>query len=192
MIDETGFLPDHRCMGASGRMAEREHIAAESNPDCEVANLYGKHAAELLRWALALAPDADTAHDAVQEAFLRYVIERRCGRAVEKPRSWLHVVMRNYLSRRGAVTAPELAVEELDRVAGGGHDPEELALRSDLTRRVFSRLTSRETECLRLRAEGRPYAEIADLLSIRPGTVGALLARVQLKVKELVGVGPVQ
>jgi RNA polymerase sigma factor (sigma-70 family) len=176
-------------MEALGRMAEPDHIAARSNLDCEVARLYREHAPELLRWAIVLAPDADTAHDAVQEAFLRYFVERKCGRAIEKPRSWLHVVMRNYVLRRGAVTASETAGEELDRVASGECGPEEMALRSELARQAYSRLTSREAECLRLRVEGRPYAEIADLLSIRPGTVGALLARVQMKVRELAGAG---
>jgi RNA polymerase sigma-70 factor (ECF subfamily) len=176
-------------MDPSGQAGEPDYIAGNSNLDCEVAQLYREHAPELLRWAIVLAPDADTAHDAMQEAFLRYFVERKCGRAIEKPRGWLHVVMRNYLLRRGAVTAPEMAGEELDRVASGERDPEELALRSELARKVFSRLTSRETACLRLRVEGRPYAEIADLLSIRPGTVGALLARVQLKVRGLVDVG---
>ncbi len=171
------------------REAGERDCIAHSKLDREIVQLYREHAPELLRWATALAPDDDTARDAVQETFLRYFVERRYGRSIEKPRSWLHVVMRNYLARHGAATALEFASEELDTVASEGSDPEELAQRSELARRVFSALTSRETACLRLRAEGLQYSEIADLMRIRPGTVGALLARVQSKARGLLETG---
>jgi DNA-binding CsgD family transcriptional regulator len=76
--------------------------------------------------------------------------------------------------------------EKLDRVPGEGSDPEQMAQRSELARQVFAALTKRETACLQLRAEGRGYAEIARLMRIRPGTVGALLARSQTKIRSLV------
>jgi DNA-binding CsgD family transcriptional regulator len=65
-------------------------------------------------------------------------------------------------------------------------DPEQLAQRSELACQVFASLTGRETACLRLRSEGRGYAEIAALMRIRPGTVGALLARGRSKIRNLV------
>jgi RNA polymerase sigma-70 factor (ECF subfamily) len=165
---------------------QRTGPAGQTLLDREVVELYQQYGAELLRWALALAPDADAARDAVQETFLRYFVERRYGRAIERPRSWLYVVARNYLARRGAVTAPEVAAVEWERVPAAGSDPEQLAQRSELARQVFATLTKRETACLRLRAEGWGYAEIAALLKIRPGTVGALLARALSKGRMVV------
>ena len=44
-------------------------------------------------------------------------------------------------------------------------------------------LAPREFECLRLRTEGLDYNEIANAMSIRPGTVGALLHRVGQKMR---------
>jgi RNA polymerase sigma-70 factor (ECF subfamily) len=167
-------------------MPERNGLAGQRALDREVVDLYRQHGSELLRWALSLAPDADAARDAVQETFLRYFVERRYGRSIEKPRSWLYVVTRNYLSRHGALTAPEVPSEKLDRVPGEGSDPEQMAQRSELARQVFAALTKRETTCLQLRAEGRGYAEIARLMRIRPGTVGALLAHAQSKVRIVV------
>jgi DNA-directed RNA polymerase specialized sigma24 family protein len=46
-------------------------------------------------------------------------------------------------------------------------------------------LAPREFECLRLRTEGLDYIEIAAAMSIRPGTVGALLHRVGQKMRRM-------
>ena len=138
-----------------------------------------------MRWAHSLASNADAARDAVQEAFLRYFIERRYGRSIQKPRAWLYVVARNYLSRHGAAAAREISSEALERVPVEGSDPEKLAQRAELSRQAFARLTGRETACVRLRVEGRDYTEIGELMRIRPGTVGALLARAQSKIRAL-------
>jgi DNA-binding NarL/FixJ family response regulator len=53
---------------------------------------------------------------------------------------------------------------------------------SQMAREIAARLTDREMDCLRLRAQGSGYAEIAETLGIRIGTVGALLARAQKKL----------
>ncbi|MBZ5580075.1 MAG: LuxR C-terminal-related transcriptional regulator, partial [Acidobacteriia bacterium] len=55
--------------------------------------------------------------------------------------------------------------------------------RSEMARDLAALLTEREFACLRLRAEGLDYAEIASALGIRSGTVGALLARAQKKIR---------
>jgi DNA-binding NarL/FixJ family response regulator len=45
-------------------------------------------------------------------------------------------------------------------------------------------LSPREMECLRLRADGLQYHEIADVLGVREGTVSAMLSRVHKKLRE--------
>jgi DNA-directed RNA polymerase specialized sigma24 family protein len=51
--------------------------------------------------------------------------------------------------------------------------------------KMLRRLAPRELECVRLRAEGLNDAEIAEVLSIRSGTVGALLSRALGKCRAL-------
>jgi DNA-directed RNA polymerase specialized sigma24 family protein len=50
-------------------------------------------------------------------------------------------------------------------------------------------LSPREIECIRLRTEDLSYEEIAGVLGLRPGTVGALLARAHGKIRKAVGHG---
>jgi RNA polymerase sigma-70 factor (ECF subfamily) len=150
----------------------------------EILRLYQEHATALSRYAASFAQNQDGARDAVQEAFLRYVAERRCGRTIDNPRAWLYFVMRNYLlDRHRTVTRREVSAENLDQLPGRHQSPEGMLERSEVAREIEALLTEREFNCLRLRAEGLSYEEIAEMLSIRVGTVGAMLSRVQKKLR---------
>jgi RNA polymerase sigma-70 factor (ECF subfamily) len=150
----------------------------------ELSELYREHASGLLRYVRSAARDAEEARDAVQETFLRYFQERRYGRTIESPRAWLYQVARNYLAARWNSTARcESADQEIDAIAGEGSDPEALATRKERAREIQTRLTGRELEVLRLRAEGLSYEEIGGVLDIRAGTVGALLSRISGKLR---------
>ncbi|MBZ5580558.1 MAG: sigma-70 family RNA polymerase sigma factor [Acidobacteriia bacterium] len=150
----------------------------------EVLRIYHEHAAKLSRYAASFAQSQDGARDAVQEVFLRYCIERQYGREIENPRAWLYFVMRNYLlDRHRTVTRREVIAENLDHMPGSQQDPEAVLHRSEMARDLAALLTEREFACLRLRAEGMDYAEIASALGIQIGTVGALLSRAQKKIR---------
>ena len=168
-------------MGAKRWYAGRVNPALER----EVSELYREHAAGLLRYARGIARDAEEARDAVQETFLRYCMERRYGRVVENPRAWLYPVVRNHLLTRwsSAAATREVASEGLESLPDDRVNPESLASRAERAQTIRERLTDRELECLRLRAEGLSYAEIGDVLRIRTGTVGALLSRVTAKLR---------
>jgi len=150
----------------------------------EVAEAYRQYASAVLSCARPLALDVEEARDAVQESFLRYFMERRYGRHIEHPRAWLIRVACNYLlgRRRSAAVAREDAVE-VERVAALADDPEALATLSQRAREIRARLSGREWDCLRLRAEGLSYAEIGERLGVRQGTIGALLSRVHEKLR---------
>ena len=121
----------------------------------------------------------------MQEVFLRYFMERRYGRHIENPRAWLYYVLRNYLlDRHRTVSQREVIAENLDQLPGGQQNPERILHRSEMAREIAALLTEREFHCLRLRAEGLDYAEIATVLGIRIGTVGALLSRAQKKIRQ--------
>jgi RNA polymerase sigma-70 factor, ECF subfamily len=153
--------------------------------DQELAELYRKHSAALLRHGSLFAPGTEAAHDAVQETFLRYFMERRSGRTIANPAGWLFVVMRNYLLGRlkREQQAHEVVDADLEHMAATQRDPEAMCVQSELTSRLSERLTAREMECVTLRAGGLSYQEIAEIMAVRPGTVGAVLSRVQKKLR---------
>ena len=161
------------------------HSGPAVDPQHEVADLYRQHAAGLLRYAGALTRNAEVAREAVQESFLRYFAERRYGRKIDNPRTWLYIVMRNYLLRQ--LGSPNENTEsdpgELETLPSTSDDPEIRCQRAEAERDIAAILTNRELQCLNLRLDGFGYAEIGEVLGIQQGTVGALLARVHAKLR---------
>jgi RNA polymerase sigma-70 factor (ECF subfamily) len=152
-----------------------------------MTRLYGEYAPSLLRFGLTLGATQEIAQDAVQEAFLRCFMARREAERIENPRSWLFRVMRNYIldELKSPAVRSRVDLEGASQSPDGGIDPESQYRRSEVFRALARRLTPRELECVRLRAEGLRYAEISEVLGIRCGTVGALLARAHAKVREM-------
>lgn len=145
----------------------------------ETTNLYEQNATALTRYAMAITRSWDIAQEAVQEAFLRYFIARLQGEVDPQSRSWLFRVTHNYVVDRLKDYYTRNGLELAK--AKGVMDP-----RSSLDDQIFLTevadvallvLSERELECLRLRSVGMCYKEIAEVMSIESGTVGALLAR---------------
>lgn len=152
----------------------------------EVVRLYRENAAGLFRYGIVLAKNREAAQDAVQEAFLRYFMARSGRQPVERPKAWLFQVVRNFLldALKASSARKEVGLDAVGRWADTRPDPESECRFAEMSRRLWAVLSPRELECFRLRAEGLRYDEIAAVLSVRPGTVGALLARVQKKMRE--------
>lgn len=152
----------------------------------EVAALYGEYASELIRYAVSMLRSPEAAGDAVQETFLRYFVERSYGRLVDNPRAWLYRVLRNHILDRldAASVRREVAPGNAFDMPDRGDGPEAQVWHGQMARRLVSALSPRETECLRLRADGSSYEEIAETLGVQCGTVSALLTRVYKKLRE--------
>ncbi len=151
----------------------------------EVIAIYQAHASGLLHYAVSLLHQPEDARDALQEVFLRYFLERSCGGQVDNPRAWLYRVLRNYLLDwlDKAARKHEVPGSNADEFPDAAGDPETLIYRAQLAVQIQSVLSDRELNCLLLRAEGLSYLEIADVLNLRMGTVGAYLARAQKKLR---------
>jgi RNA polymerase sigma-70 factor (ECF subfamily) len=158
----------------------------------EIADLYEKEAAGILRYAGALANDRETAHDALQEAFFRFFLCRSAGQRIRSPRGWLFRVARNYvLDLKRAGSREEAGMDWHLNLPG----PARPSATADS---IFDRLhglpeiglSPREMECVRLRTEDLRYDEIARVLGLQTGTVGALLARAHAKIRKAVGGAP--
>jgi RNA polymerase sigma factor (sigma-70 family) len=157
----------------------------------EIADLYEREAGGILRYAGALAHDRETAHDALQEAFFRFFLCRSAGQQIRSPKGWLFRVAHNYvLDQKKAGSRNEVGMESLRNVAGPAHHPEADGPVSDLLQGLLQiGLSPREIECVRLRTEDLRYEEIASVLGLQAGTVGALLARAHGKIRKAVGDG---
>jgi RNA polymerase sigma factor (sigma-70 family) len=157
----------------------------------EIADLYEKEAGGILRYAGALAHNQEMAHDAVQEAFLRFFLCRSAGQDIRSPKGWLFRVAHNYvLDQMKAGSRNEVGVDSLLNMPCPAHHPDNDSRVSDLLQGLTQiGLSPREMECVRLRAEDLRYEEIAVVLGLHSGTVGALLARAHGKIRKAVSGG---
>jgi RNA polymerase sigma-70 factor (ECF subfamily) len=157
----------------------------------EIADLYEKEAGGILRYAGALTRNKETAHDAVQEAFLRFFLCRSAGQQIRSPKGWLFRVARNYVfDQMKAGSRNEVGVDSLLNMPCPAHHPDNDCRVSDLLQELVQiGLSPREMECVRLRAEDLRYEEIAVVLGLHSGTVGALLARAHGKIRKAVSGG---
>jgi RNA polymerase sigma-70 factor (ECF subfamily) len=163
----------------------RASPAAPPGPPEDIASLYEAHAEALARYIMARSADPDLAREAVQECFLRYLQSVKRGDAICNPRAWLFRVAQNYLLdqlRRDAHISDEPPPPS---IASRETDPESLIAAADIHDQIKKRLSSREHECSLLRAGGFSYEEIARVMNVRPGTVGAMLSRASRKLKSL-------
>jgi RNA polymerase sigma-70 factor, ECF subfamily len=160
--------------------------AAASTVEQEVAAAYEAYADGLYRYAVSLLRQTEDARDALQEAFLRYFLQRNCGGQVDLPRAWLYRVLRNYLIDQldTASRKHEIPGSNTDRFQSNGDDPETLMYQSQVADQIRTMLSDRELNCLLLRTEGLSYAEIAEVMTLKVGTVGAYLAHVQKKLQD--------
>lgn len=152
----------------------------------ETLEVYRLFADLLAAYARRLTHDAALAQDAVQEAFLRFFLARMQGERVEHPSAWLHRVLHNYICEctRSSFVRTCVALDEAPPSALSGQAD---AGRTEWDEAFERLLAPREVQCLRLRTEGLDYTEIAARMSIRPGTVGALLHRAARKLRFGIG-----
>lgn len=169
----TSQIPD------SGGVSQQDLLMVE------LRDAYEAHSGLLLRLAVMHCRNVELARDAVQEAFLRYHLERSQGRPIDAPRPWLARVVTNFLTdearraqtRERFAAAARLAAPEVDP----GQQP------ADLPLRIRRALSPREYQCVELRSLGFSYEEVADALKISPGTVASLMSRALRKLRPVFG-----
>lgn len=163
-------------------------LAAVTGPDCaaELIACYETEAGGLFRYAALLLGNAQAAEDVLQETFLRLFAALRAGVEIRDPRAWLFRVLRNACLERRRYSRYRSEVELSPEIPTPMANPEADYHRRHLVWQAARLLSPRELECVRLRAEGLSYAQIADVLRVRSGTVGALLSRALAKCRSLV------
>jgi RNA polymerase sigma-70 factor (ECF subfamily) len=154
--------------------------------EAEVVDLFRDYASALSRYAASVTRDRELAQDGIQEAFLRYFAARVGGLQVENPRAWLFRVLRNYIfdRHRKSGFVSSVGLEAAGNLADNRQNQQARYEQTEFSELALASLSKREQECMQLRLEGLGYEEIADVLQIRSGTVGALLTRGLKKIRE--------
>jgi RNA polymerase sigma-70 factor (ECF subfamily) len=165
--------------------AHNNPVTCEEPLEQELVRLHNEQAAGLFRYAVSLTQDCGHAQDAVQEVFLRYFVARTEGQRFSNAKAWLFRVLRNLLIdvNRASQRRFEVDIDEVRESPDRRQDLDTHLHDRETLRQLSAALAPRELECVRLRAEGLHYDEIADVLAVRSGTVGALLTRAHAKIR---------
>jgi RNA polymerase sigma-70 factor, ECF subfamily len=150
-----------------------------------VLRLFDQLRNRLLRYVLALGLPVQEGEEVVQEVFLSLFRHLQQGRPAHNLAGWLFRVAHNLgLKRRSANqklrdvmrTDDDAAAQQCDT----GLDPEERIIQRQRHERLLAvvrALPEQDQLCLRLRAEGLRYRDIAETLGISLGSVANSLTR---------------
>jgi RNA polymerase sigma-70 factor, ECF subfamily len=159
--------------------------AAPRAAEDEVIELFDQLRGGLLRYVMSLGLAVHDGEDVIQEVFLSLFRHLRLGRSRANLRGWVFRVAHNLAlkhrqrtQRRHATgAAADAALENrLDPAA----NPEEQWAKNQQHRHLqlaVAALSEPDQLCLRLRAEGLRYREIAGVLDMSLGAVAKSLAR---------------
>ena len=151
----------------------------------EVIDLFDQLRNPLFRYVLSFGLQAVDAEDLIQEVFLALFKHLQSGRSRANLRGWVFRVAHNLsLKRRFANQRFQQREGSDDVVAETACDPapsaEEQLLMNEKEMRlraVLRALPEPDQHCLRLRAEGLRYREIAEVLGMSLGAVSISLTR---------------
>ena len=169
-------LPGADSAETLGKTAEVERL---------VIGHFEQFRAPLLRYTLSLGLSVCDGEEITQEVFLALFQHLQLGKCQRNLRGWIFRVAHNLaLKRRQAkqrlqdgAPSDRLTVE---RQLDSSPNPEEQVLAAQRQRRLLEALNAlpeQDRACLRLRAEGLRYREIARVLGISLGTVSVSLSR---------------
>jgi RNA polymerase sigma factor (sigma-70 family) len=150
----------------------------------DVSVLFREHHAALVRLALLMVGDQETAEDIVQDVFTRLSAKGDRWRPQGDPLAYIRAGVLNgcrSVQRRRAIARRFRGSRDLQPDRPAEHSAEHEVIRSEDRRQVLTALAAlprRRQEVLVLRYYlGLTEAEIAKVLQIKPGTVKSTAAR---------------
>jgi RNA polymerase sigma-70 factor (ECF subfamily) len=184
----------HLCLIADGGTANVTKAAATDQPQPgEALRWFDELRDPLRRYLLCAGASPADADDAVQESFLR--LHRHLEKNGDRSNlyGWVFQVARNYLrderksARRQRTVQLDGAMMRDGGLADPQSNPEHGAFHAERTRRLraaVGKLPEQQRECMLLRASGLRYREIAEILNINVSSVGTLVHRAAVRLKE--------
>jgi RNA polymerase sigma-70 factor, ECF subfamily len=162
-------------------LADSALSAKPSEFERQVMELYEQFREPLLRYVLALGIPLHDAEEVTEEEFLSLFRHLQLGRSRANLRGWLFRVTHNLgLKQLGPTIGREdnIRLDHRERAIGPTPDVEEEVLSAQRRRRLLAvvhALPEADHCCLRLRAEGLRYREIAPVLGMSLGAVSISL-----------------
>ena len=167
------------------RLATAAPTVKTSEIECEVMSLFEQFRNPLLRYVLSFGISVHDAEEITQEVFLSLFRHLQLGRSKSNLRGWIFTVAHNLaLKQRGAnqisrdKSASDWVIAE--KQVDPSPNPEQQVWFSQRRRRLLAvvhALPLEDQSCLRLRAEGLRYREVAAVLGISLGAVSISLTR---------------
>ena len=147
------------------------------------SSLFDSWGESLVRYAFQLTWSRETAEDLGQEAFMALYADLRKGKSIDNPKAWVLAVVRNLAHKRYRDRGRHGEILEPTEVMDTRQAPS--ATEDDLPdiKQMFSVLSPREAEVMRLRIQELNYREIAEQLKISDKTVAELLSRALRKLQ---------
>ncbi len=168
-------------------LGARENTLAEfiPSPEDEVISLFNQLRTPLLRYTFSLGVHQHDGEDLIQEVFLSLFRHLQHGKPRSNLRGWAFRVAHNLAlkqrqSRQRRAEFSASGIELAQRQIAPDTDPEERLAheqRHELLLSVMRALPEQDQNCLRLRAEGLRYREIAEVLGMSLGAVSNSLVR---------------
>ena len=156
-----------------------------SEIQCEVVSLFDEFRGPVLRYVVSFGISMHDGEEVTQEVFLALFRRLRLSRGRQNLRGWIFRVAHNLAlkqrhenHRRCKATESDWAIAE--NQFDPSPNPEDEASFTQKRQRlltVLHALPKGDQCCLRLRAEGLRYREIAEVLGISLGTVSMSLTR---------------
>ena len=169
----------------SSRAVTNVHVEEPPEHEREVVALFDRFRDSVARYVLSFGISIQDAEEVTQDVFLALFRHLRLGRSRRNLQGWIFRVAHNLsLKRRAAIRrANRTLVRDwiaAQRKPDESLNPERLLSISEKQQRllaVFQLLSEEDQQCLRLRAEGIRYREIAEILNMSLGAVSISLTR---------------
>jgi len=156
-----------------------------SEVEREVMRFFEEFRNPLLRYVLSFGISVHDAEEVIQETFLALFLHLQSDKSRKNLRGWLFRVTHNLALRMRTTASQQTRMTTSDwteahRQADPAPNPEERVCAEQRTKRlvaVLKVLPETDQYCLRLRAEGLRYREIAAALGMSLGAVAMSLTR---------------
>lgn len=170
--------------------AAERRVPEEGLAEAEILSLFDLMRLRLLRYAVSFGISVHDGEDVVQETFLALFHHLRRRRSHDNLHGWLFQVTHNLALKKRLKTMRETTdhLSDVSEQSDPEPNPEQCVLAGERQVRLQSVLRSLSQEdqlCLRLRAEGLRYREIARVVGISLGSVSVSLSRALARLREV-------
>ncbi|MGC1106424.1 MAG: sigma-70 family RNA polymerase sigma factor [Candidatus Acidiferrales bacterium] len=167
------------------RAASRDSAHKQSEVEREVIQLFDELRDPALRYVLSFGLSIQDGEDVIQEVFLALLRHLQLGKPRDNLRGWVFRVAHNLALKRRQANQRSVETSERNRPSAENRldpawNPEERLSTSQTQERllsIFRALPEKDQCCLRLRAEGLRYRQIAAILDMSLGAVSNSLTR---------------